>query len=264
MKKLFKLSPFKLSVLITVAGIVAYMAGIPFLDLMELKTLDLRFRSRDKAPASQQVVLAVIDEKSINTEGKWVWPRSKMAKLINKLSGAGARVTAFDIGFLEPDDQRVVNAISTIQTDIGQFKLNDNRLQAYLEELKLRSDEDRLLAGAIESSQSKVVLGYFFHMGQSDLSHVDEKTIEIHQENIAPRRLQVRTLCQPGSSATPHDKSRPAAIKYYPDRHRHTLCRLFQYVSGPRWGCALDPGRHQVPRSAFCPAFHDGGKRLPG
>jgi len=207
MKKLFKLSPFKLSVLITVAGIVAYMAGIPFLDFMELKTLDLRFRSRDKAPASQQVVLAVIDEKSINTEGKWVWPRSKMAKLINKLSEAGARVTAFDIGFLEPDDQRVVNAISTIQTDIGQFKLNDNRLQAYLEELKLRSDEDRLLAGAIESSQSKVVLGYFFHMGQSDLSHVDEKTIEIHQENIAPGGYKFVRYANPEAQQLPMIKA---------------------------------------------------------
>ncbi|MCP3952663.1 MAG: adenylate/guanylate cyclase domain-containing protein [Desulfobacterales bacterium] len=183
MKKLLKLSPLKLSILITVAGIAAYMAGIPFLDLMELKTLDLRFRSRGKAAPAEQVVLAVIDEKSINTEGKWVWPRSKMARLISKLSAAGARVTAFDIGFLEPDDQRVVNAISQIQADMGS-EIKTGRMQAYLNDLKLRSDEDRLLARAIESSKSKVVLGYFFHMGQSELAHVDEKTIQIHQENI--------------------------------------------------------------------------------
>jgi len=37
MKKLLKISPFKLSIIITITGIVVYMAGIPFLDLMELK-----------------------------------------------------------------------------------------------------------------------------------------------------------------------------------------------------------------------------------
>lgn len=203
MKKLLKLSPFKLSILITVAGIAAYMVGIPFLDLMELKTLDLRFRSRGKAAPAQQVVLAVIDEKSINTEGKWVWPRSKMAKLISKLSAAGARVAAFDIGFLEPDDQRVVKAISKIQADIGQFAVKDDRMQAYLDELKLRSDEDRLLAGAIENSKAKVVLGYFFHMGQSDLSHVDEETILTHEENIANGGYKFARFASPEAQQAP-------------------------------------------------------------
>ena len=37
----------------------------------------------------------------IEKEGKWIWPRSKIAALINKLSDAGAKVVAFDIGFLE-------------------------------------------------------------------------------------------------------------------------------------------------------------------
>jgi adenylate cyclase len=203
MKKLLKLSPFKLSILITAAGIAAYMIGIPFLDLMELKTLDLRFRSRGTSDPAPQVVLAVIDEKSINTEGKWVWPRSKMAKLIDKLSDAGARVAAFDIGFLEPDDQRVVNAISKIQANIGQFGVTDDRMQAYLDDLKLRSDEDRLLARAIENAKAKVVLGYFFHVGQMDLSHVDEETIRTHEENIATSSYKFARFASPEAQQAP-------------------------------------------------------------
>ena len=203
MKNLLKLSPFKLSILITVAGIASYMAGIPFLDLMELKTLDLRFISREKAAPAQQVVLAVIDEKSINTEGKWVWPRSKMAKLISKCSAAGARVTAFDIGFLEQDDQRVVKAISKIQADLGQFGQKSDRLQAYLDELKLSSDEDRLLAGAIGNSKSRVVLGYFFHMGQAGLAHVDETTISRHIENVSSGGYKFVRYNSPEAQDTP-------------------------------------------------------------
>jgi adenylate cyclase len=203
MKKLLKLSPFKLSIIITVAGITAYMAGIPFLDLMELKTLDLRFRSRGTSSPASQVVLAVIDEKSVNKEGKWVWPRSKMAKLISKLSAAGARVTALDIGFLEEDDQRVVSAISLIQKDIGKFELKNTGLQTFLQELKLRSDEDRLLAGAIESSNANVVLGYFFHMGGTDLSHVDQKTLLAHQDNIQSGSYKFVRYASPEAQQTP-------------------------------------------------------------
>ncbi len=172
-----------MSIVITVAGIITYMAGIPFLDLMELKTLDLRFKTRGRAAPAAPVVLAVIDEKSINKEGKWVWPRSKLAKLISKLSQAGARVVAFDIGFLDPDDQRVVSAISQIQNDLGQFGLKTDNVQAYLEKLKISSDEDQMLASTIKNSQANIVLGYFFHMSQANLEHVDENTILAHQDN---------------------------------------------------------------------------------
>ncbi len=203
MKKLLKLSPFKLSIIITVAGIIAYLAGIPFLDLMELKSLDLRFRSRGNAAPAPQVVLAVIDEKSINQEGKWVWPRSKMAKLISKLSEAGAKVVALDVGFLDPDDRRVVNAINMIQKDIGQFELKPSGVQAYLETLKIKSDEDRLLAGAIENSKANVVLGYFFHMGKYDLGHVDEKTILAHQENAKSGSYKFVRYASPEAQQAP-------------------------------------------------------------
>lgn len=84
------------------------MIGIHFFDLVELKTLDLRFKSRGNIPTTSNVVLAVIDEKSVAKEGKWIWPRSKIADLINKLSDAGAKVIAFDIGFLEADEKSIL------------------------------------------------------------------------------------------------------------------------------------------------------------
>ncbi|MBW1899238.1 MAG: CHASE2 domain-containing protein, partial [Deltaproteobacteria bacterium] len=99
MKKYFRLNPLNVSLLVVVFVIVAYFYGITFLDMMELKTIDLRFNSRGKVPPGSQVVLAVIDEKSLDQEGRWVWPRSKMADLVTKTSKAGAKVIAFDIGF---------------------------------------------------------------------------------------------------------------------------------------------------------------------
>ena len=93
-RKIFRFRPVYIAALIIIAGSFAYLVGIPFLDLMELKTIDLRFGSRGPAPTGSDVVLAVVDEKSIAREGKWVWPRSKFVDLVNKLSAAGAKVIA--------------------------------------------------------------------------------------------------------------------------------------------------------------------------
>ena len=115
LKKVAKSHFIFLSLPIILIGLFAYSIGVPFLDLMELKTIDARFKSREKIEPRSDVVLAVIDEKSIAREGKWIWPRSKMADLVTKLSNAGAKVIAFDIGFLEPDDKRIVKIINNIQ-----------------------------------------------------------------------------------------------------------------------------------------------------
>ncbi len=129
MKKIFKLNPYTISAFTIVLGIFAYVYGVPFLDIIELKTIDLRFTTRGSIPAGPEVVLAVIDEKSLEKEGKWVWPRSKIAAIVNKLSKAGAKVIGFDIGFLEPDDARVVQTIVSIQNEIKKLIFKTNPLK---------------------------------------------------------------------------------------------------------------------------------------
>jgi len=183
MKKYFRLNPLNVSILVVVFVIIAYFYGITFLDIMELKTIDLRFNSRGKVPPGSQVVLAVIDEKSLDQEGKWVWPRSKMADLVTKISKAGAKVIAFDIGFLEPDEKSLIRTIKDIQNKAEHSEIRNVPFIDYLEHLKTESDHDRLLAEAIKNSSAKVVLGYFFQMGWAGLGHIDEKDILMHTEN---------------------------------------------------------------------------------
>lgn len=185
LKKIAKSQFIFLSFPIILIGLFAYSIGIPFLDLMELKTVDARFESRKRISPGSDVVLAVIDEKSIAMEGKWVWPRSKMADLVTKLSNAGAKVIAFDIGFLEPDNKRIVKVIDDIQSSLHSIELEDNK---FLENIKAQSDNDKLLADAIKNSSAKVVLGYFFQLDIENSGHIKEKEIRIHQENISKSR----------------------------------------------------------------------------
>jgi len=156
-----------------------------FLEIVELKTLDLRFKSRGTMKPHDAVVLAVIDEKSLNEEGRWPWPRSKIAKLIDYLSNDGAKVIGFDIGFLEPDENTNLKLIDQFEQKVESLQLKDSEIKEFITESKLRADNDLILANAIRRSQAKIVLGHFFYMNQADLNYrVEQKDIERQTERI--------------------------------------------------------------------------------
>ncbi len=180
----FKLNPIRISIISIIFMVLCYMIGIHFFDLVELKTLDLRFKSRGNIPTTSNVVLAVIDEKSVAKEGKWIWPRSKIADLINKLSDAGAKVIAFDIGFLEADEKSILRTIQEIQNKISVLDKSNPALTRYLEDLKIQTDNDRLLATAIMSSKAKVVLGFFFQADAASTGHIEEKEFQEHLDSV--------------------------------------------------------------------------------
>lgn len=185
LKKVFRLNPLTLSILLIALGIFLYLIEIPFLELMELKTIDLRYTSRGQRIRDSKVILAVIDEKSIDKEGKWIWPRSKIADLVNKLSKADAKVISFDIGFLEPDEKSVVKTIEDIQQHLHHLDVDNKR---YLEELKQASDNDRLLADAVTEAKAKVVLGYFFQMEQLHADDLDQTILKEQQKSVRASR----------------------------------------------------------------------------
>ncbi|MFZ5569988.1 MAG: CHASE2 domain-containing protein [Thermodesulfobacteriota bacterium] len=185
---------------LTVTVLLVYFFPFEFIEIVDYKTIDLRFQLRAEKKPGPEVVLAAIDEKSLDQEGRWVWPRSKIAALIDRLSEAGARVVAFDIGFNEPDDQRVILAIERIQSHAAWKKSCPSELNAYLEEIKTQSDNDRLLATAIQNSKAKVVLGWFFHKakGIQDVKHLDAADIQRKEEDIRFSRYQYTHLSETG------------------------------------------------------------------
>lgn len=188
MRKFFKLNPFTITTFAVVVGIIAFLYGIPFMDIMELKTIDLRFTTRGKIEPGSKIVLAVVDEKSLENEGKWIWPRVKIADLVNKLSKFGARVIAFDIGFLEPDNKRMIQAINAIQEEAKKSNIMNHVFDQFLKDLEHQSNNDQLLANAIINSNAKVVLGYFFHMELPSSKHYNDSEVRIHEENIRGSR----------------------------------------------------------------------------
>lgn len=171
LKTLFSINPATIT--FAVIGIVCalFVTGSPIFELIELKTYDLRFRSRGYLKPTPAVVLALIDEKSLDTEGRWPWLRSKIARLVDILSRDGAKVIGFDIGFLEPDENSRLGLVQQLGREIETLKIDNPKLSAFIQQRQLDADNDRALAKAIQNASPSVVLGYFFHMNESDLDY---------------------------------------------------------------------------------------------
>ena len=175
-RSLTTINPLSITIYLTLLIVVVFFIGPSFLEVVELKTLDLRFKSRGFMQANDAIVLAVIDEKSLDEEGRWPWPRSKIARLVDYLSDDEAKVIGFDIGFLEPDENNL-SFIQQLESKLGSLRLNNKELERFLSESKMLADNDRILAHSIKQSKAKVILGYFLHMDQKSLGYEIESQV---------------------------------------------------------------------------------------
>lgn len=78
--------------------------------------LDARYRLRGEVNPSQDIVIIGITQRCLNQLGKFPWPRTYHAELIDFLKKAGAKVVVMDIFFSQPDqdpliDQRFAESI---------------------------------------------------------------------------------------------------------------------------------------------------------
>src|SRR5437773_9844153 len=185
-QSLFSITPASLTLGTILVVVILFLSGLPILDLIELKTYDLRFLSRGQLPPSPAVVMALIDEKSLATEGRWPWPRSKIAALVDLLSRDGARVIGFDIGCLEPDENSQLALINQLSQKVDALSITQPQLTDFIRESKKRADNDLTLANAIKNSSAAVVLGYFFHMNEADLGYqIDQSEIDQRLKRIS-------------------------------------------------------------------------------
>ncbi|MFP4474140.1 MAG: CHASE2 domain-containing protein [Desulfatibacillaceae bacterium] len=199
-RKLKGLSPLTITIGAIVLILIAYINQPGFLEIIELKTIDARFRWRGEVQPGPEVVLAVIDEKSIQEQGKWVWPRTKIANLITKCSDAGAAVVGMDIGFLEPDQHSAAMAVEEVEAALSALEMDDPRLVETLEQVKNRGDHDRILAAAIRNSTADVVLGFFFLMSGEGMGRLTEEEVEYHEKNSDGAKFNL-VRWTPGSGA---------------------------------------------------------------
>jgi len=148
-KRLAVVGPAHLTFGTILLVLLLFWVSVPVLDLIELKTYDIRLVSRGPQPASPAVVLATIDEKSLNQEGRWPWPRSKMARLIEALSRDKPKVIGFDVVFSEPDQNSQLTLVDGLFEQLKTLAIKDPALLQFLGDRRQTADTDLALATAI-------------------------------------------------------------------------------------------------------------------
>ncbi len=91
-------------------------------------------RLRWQAPLSNpQVLIVDIDEKSLVKEGRWTWPRTRIAELTRRIvDEGGARVLGFDVVFAEPlpgEDEVLAEALRGRPVVLGYYFAGDGHGQ---------------------------------------------------------------------------------------------------------------------------------------
>lgn len=127
-------------------------------DRLEWVAYDLRFDlTRPFAQGENPgIVIVDIDERALRQEGRWPWPRARVAELVDRLYAAGAVVVGLDMVFAEPERNPALRARDRLRARPG-FAPGDPALAA-LKRAAPAVDGDRLLAEALAGTDT--VLGY--------------------------------------------------------------------------------------------------------
>jgi adenylate cyclase len=179
--------------------LATYYLGMPLLDQLERNVFDIRYRLRAPLTPSEDIALVVVDDLALEKLGRWPWPRTIYADLVNRLSQAGARVIAFDMTFLEPDTPSSLKVLDSIDSTLSELSIDAPKLKTTMEELRRQEDSDQALATAIETSKAKVVLGYSFAFGSTPLTK--SMSLEARAEKVDRIRKSAYTVMRTSPEA---------------------------------------------------------------
>ncbi len=94
----------------SVIVLTVFFIKIDFLNSLDLKLKDARFRLRGSIEPDNRIFIVAIDSESIDRLGRWPWDRKIIAKLIEKLGNVKA--IALDIVFSEASSSESDSALS--------------------------------------------------------------------------------------------------------------------------------------------------------
>ena len=176
----------------TVLMLAAFAARPVVLEQLEWKLLDWRFQLRGTQSPEMPIVIVGIDAKSVEALGRWPWPRSIIAELIDRLSDEGVAAIGLDINFAEPQRNPARELLGEAREALAT---NPQQHRAVLDHLNLAietGDHDGLLESALRRS-GRVVMGYFFRTAVHEAAPT-----ESGRELLHPARIRVKRLPQEG------------------------------------------------------------------
>jgi eukaryotic-like serine/threonine-protein kinase len=188
---------------LVVTVVFLFLTNSQLIEKLEFANYDFAMNQLDREP-QQNIAVIAIDDQSIDNLGRWPWPRSLQAEMIEKLAQGGASVIGNTI------------LLSEAQTHLGDKFINDAILKLeskskqdlkdvldILKQGQLTLDTDGKLASAMKEA-GNVVMGMQFQLG-SPLGKPDKPLPDFVNRNafkIDPN-IESGIYIYPAISATP-------------------------------------------------------------
>ncbi len=160
-------------------GLVCVFAPPTLVDQIELRVLDWHARLRGPLTPPPNVSIVAIDELSLELVGRWPWPRTRTAEIIQRLTEGGAKVIALDLLLNEPDENSrlvLARALAGRYRALGLARAQgpSAEFSRSLEEALADADTDATLAQTLAATR-RVVLPYFFVFPPHELMPLDDE-----------------------------------------------------------------------------------------
>jgi adenylate cyclase len=126
---------------VAVTAVVALLLAAGWLDWLELKTLDFRFRYANSAPQHPDLVCLDIDDAAIGTVGRWPWSRDVQAGVYSVLAESGLKRLLVDVTYGEAQTfQTIPPRYADVLTDpLGLVLEQPDVVTIALPDLELRA-----------------------------------------------------------------------------------------------------------------------------
>jgi adenylate cyclase len=124
--------------------------------------LDYQFRLRGERSPGQEIVLVLVDERSLKEIGRWPWPRDTQARLIDQIHSSKPAVVGLDIIYAEPEESGTVRDIKTWLAETRQKDPRSNDVFGPLEAHLHALDTDQQFARSVARAGEIVLAMPFF------------------------------------------------------------------------------------------------------
>lgn len=161
-------------VVILLLCMLATVMNPRFLKAVSFQSYDVMTRLMASPPRSGKVLIVDIDNESVRSVGQWPWPRHQIARMMDHLWAAGARVVAFDVVFPERDRTSPGEIVKTWSQAYGVRPAVQNLPDPCI-------GFDEMFAASL--SKGRVVLGCYLHLCDSAQSESPEAIGRINRQD---------------------------------------------------------------------------------
>ena len=134
---------------------------LPEVQRLELLTLDWRFRLRGTRQPGPDLLLVMVDDRSVEALGRWPPPREAIAAAVERLTSAGAGPIVLNLLLAAPAETLPPAARAALGDTLPLLPADAAPLRAEITGLLDRDRGDARLAAAVAAS-GRVVLPYAF------------------------------------------------------------------------------------------------------